>query len=60
LKGGEDKATISKALALLRADEQLAEMETLLAFFATFVITVEEVDRTVVAHPQTPFWLPAA
>ena len=36
---------IGKALALLRADEQLAEMEPLLAFFATFVMTPEEVRK---------------
>lgn len=45
LKGGDDKALVSKALALLRADERLAEMETFLAFFATFVMTSEEVRK---------------
>ncbi len=43
LKGGDNRATVGKALALLRADEQLADMETFLAFFATFVMTSEEV-----------------
>ena len=45
LKGGDDQVAIGKALALLRADEQLAEMEPLLAFFATFVMTQEEVRK---------------
>ena len=45
LKGGDDEVAIGKALALLRADEQLAEMEPLLAFFATFVMTPEEVRK---------------
>ena len=45
LKGGDDPVTIGKALALLRADEQLAEMESLLAFFATFVMTLEEIGK---------------
>ncbi len=42
LKGGDDKAIVQKALAQLRADEQLADMETFLALFATFVMTPEE------------------
>ena len=45
LKGGDDEVAIGKALALLRADKQLAEMEPLLAFFATFVMTPEEVRK---------------
>ena len=45
LQGGDDQVTIGKALALLRADVQLAEMWPLLAFFATFVMTPEEVRR---------------
>ena len=43
LKGGDSEATINKALALLRADATIAEMEPLLAFFATFVMTPDEV-----------------
>ena len=43
LRGGDDLDTVRKALALLRADERLAEMEPLLAFFATFVMTPEHV-----------------
>lgn len=45
LRGGDDKELVGKALALLRADERLAEMETFLAFFATFVMTPDEVRK---------------
>ena len=45
LKGGDNPLVIRKALARLREDEQLADMEALLAFFATFVMTPEEVLR---------------
>jgi predicted transposase YdaD len=38
LKGGEDESTIREALRILRTDNQLEELETVLAFFATFVI----------------------
>ncbi|WP_414561838.1 MULTISPECIES: Rpn family recombination-promoting nuclease/putative transposase [unclassified Anabaena] len=38
LKGGEDESTIREALQMLRADEQLNQFETVLAFFATFVL----------------------
>ncbi|TVP61108.1 MAG: transposase [Nodularia sp. (in: Bacteria)] len=38
LKGGEDESTIREALQILRADEQLNQLETVLAFFATFVL----------------------
>ena len=34
---------MQQALAQLRADENLAEVEPLLAFFATFVMTPDEV-----------------
>lgn len=45
LKGGDNPLIIRQALARLRQDERLADMETLLAFFATFVLTPEEVQR---------------
>ena len=45
LRGGDDQVTIGKALVLLRGDEQLAEMEFLLAFYATFVLTPEELGK---------------
>jgi predicted transposase YdaD len=38
LKGGDDESTIREALQMLRADEQLNQFETVLAFFATFVL----------------------
>ncbi|MEH2462643.1 Rpn family recombination-promoting nuclease/putative transposase [Nostoc sp.] len=38
LKGGENESTIREALQILRADEQLNQLETVLAFFATFVL----------------------
>jgi predicted transposase YdaD len=43
LRGGDDKATVGKALAQLRAGDQLADMETFLAFWATFVMTLDEI-----------------
>lgn len=48
LKGGEDETIIREALRLLKADEQLNQLETVLAFFATFVLDsalVQEIMR---------------
>ncbi|MBD2411241.1 transposase [Nostoc calcicola FACHB-389] len=48
LKGGENEVIIREALQILRADEQLNQLETVLAFFATFVIEsalVQEIMR---------------
>ncbi|MBC1235583.1 Rpn family recombination-promoting nuclease/putative transposase [Nostoc sp. 2RC] len=48
LKGGENEVIIREALQVLRADEQLNQLETVLAFFATFVIEsalVQEIMR---------------
>ncbi|MBH8578394.1 Rpn family recombination-promoting nuclease/putative transposase [Nostocaceae cyanobacterium CENA369] len=48
LKGGENEVAIREALQILRADEQLNQLETVLAFFATFVIEsalVQEIMR---------------
>ncbi|MBD2690529.1 Rpn family recombination-promoting nuclease/putative transposase [Anabaena catenula] len=48
LKGGEDETIIREALRLLQADEQLNQLETVLAFFATFVLDsalVQEIMR---------------
>ncbi len=45
LKGGGSGEVLSKTVALLRADQSLAELETLLAFFATFVLDVDVVTR---------------
>ncbi|MEH2044922.1 Rpn family recombination-promoting nuclease/putative transposase [Nostoc sp.] len=48
LKGGENESTIREALRMLRADQQLNQLETVLAFFATFVLEstlVQEIMR---------------
>ncbi|MDB9375403.1 Rpn family recombination-promoting nuclease/putative transposase [Nodularia sphaerocarpa] len=48
LKGGENESTIREALQILRADEQFNQLETVLAFFATFVLDsalVQEIMR---------------
>lgn len=39
LKGGDEVAVVQQAVQLLRADEQLSELEPLLAFFASFVLS---------------------
>ncbi|WP_413175550.1 Rpn family recombination-promoting nuclease/putative transposase [Anabaena azotica] len=38
LKGGGEEATVRQALQMLRADEQLSQLETVMAFFAPFVL----------------------
>lgn len=38
LKGGAEESTVQRALQILRADEQLSQLETVMAFFATFSI----------------------
>ncbi len=38
LKGGAEESTVQRALQILRADEQLSQLETVMAFFATFVL----------------------
>ncbi|MEA5605788.1 Rpn family recombination-promoting nuclease/putative transposase [Nostoc sp. UHCC 0252] len=38
LKGGAEESTMQRALQILRADEQLSQLETVMAFFATFVL----------------------
>jgi predicted transposase YdaD len=38
LKGGNEESTIREALQMLRADENLNQLETVLAFFATLVL----------------------
>jgi predicted transposase YdaD len=48
LKGGNDESIIREALQVLRRDEQLNQLETVLAFFATFVLEsalVQEIMR---------------
>ncbi|MTJ06914.1 Rpn family recombination-promoting nuclease/putative transposase [Anabaena sp. UHCC 0204] len=38
LKGGGGESTVRQALQMLRADEKLSQLETVMAFFATFVL----------------------
>jgi predicted transposase YdaD len=38
LKGGAEESTVRRALQILRANEQLSQLETVMAFFATFVL----------------------
>jgi predicted transposase YdaD len=38
LKGGASESTVQRALQILRADEQLSQLEVVMAFFATFVL----------------------
>ncbi len=59
LKGGENESTIREALKILRADEQLNQLETVLAFFATFVLDsklVQEIMRWDMAVLQESPW----
>ena len=43
LKGGGEQAVVQRALQVLQRDEQLSELESLLAFFASFVLETEVV-----------------
>ncbi|BAY42457.1 hypothetical protein SAMD00079811_00340 [Scytonema sp. HK-05] len=45
LKGGDEVAVVQQAVQLLRADEQLSELEPLLAFFASFVLSAPLVQQ---------------
>ena len=45
LKGGGEKSVVRQAVKLLRADEQLNELEPLLAFFARFVLSTALVQQ---------------
>lgn len=38
LKGGADESTVQRALRILRADEKLNQLETVMAFFASLVL----------------------
>ena len=38
LKGGDDESAIRQALNTIRRDQDLGQLETVLAFFATFVL----------------------
>ncbi len=39
LRGGAEESVVRRALQVLRTDEQLSELEPLLAFFASFVLS---------------------
>ena len=45
LKGGNEESTVRQALQILRADQQLNELEPLLAFFASFVLDIPLVQQ---------------
>ncbi|MEG3896450.1 MULTISPECIES: hypothetical protein [unclassified Microcoleus] len=45
LKGGGEEVVVQQGVQLLRADEQLNELENLLAFFATFVLETRLVQQ---------------
>ena len=45
LKGGGEVAVIQEAVQLLQQDEQLSELESLLGFFASFVLETELVSQ---------------
>ncbi len=59
LKGGGEESTVQEALRLLRNDEKLNDLETLLAFFATFVLessVVQQIMRWDMAVLQKSPW----
>jgi predicted transposase YdaD len=59
LKGGAEETTIQQALQILRADEQLNQLETVLAFFASFVLDsglVQQIMRWDMAVLQESPW----
>ncbi len=59
LKGGGAESTVQEALRLLRSDEKLSDLETLLAFFATFVLessVVQQIMRWDMAVLQKSPW----
>lgn len=45
LKGGDEIARIERALSLLRTSPEISQLETLLAFFASFVLETDLVHR---------------
>lgn len=59
LNGGSEEAVVRQAVQLLRADEQLSELEPLLAFFASFVLStslVRQIMRWDMAVLQESPW----
>lgn len=61
LRGGGTEAAVRQAVAALRADEQLRDLEPLLAFFATFVLEsrlVRQILRwDMIVLEQSPWYL---
>lgn len=45
LRGGGEESAVRRALQVLRTDEQLSELEPLLAFFASFVLSIPLVQQ---------------
>ena len=45
LRGGGEESAVRRALQILRTDEQLSELEPLLAFFASFVLSIPLVQQ---------------
>jgi predicted transposase YdaD len=59
LKGGGKESTVRQALQMLRADEKLSQLETVMAFFATFVLDsalVQQIMRWDMAILQESPW----
>jgi predicted transposase YdaD len=59
LRGGGEESTVRRALQVLRTNEQLNELESLLAFFATFVLEtplVQQIMRWDMAVLQESPW----
>ncbi|MTJ54848.1 transposase [Anabaena sp. UHCC 0253] len=59
LKGGGGESTVRQALQMLRADEKLSQLETVMAFFATFVLDsalVQQIMRWDMAILQESPW----
>lgn len=59
LKGGGEEAVVRQAVQLLRTDQQLSQLEPLLAFFASFVLStnlVQQIMRWDMAVLQESPW----
>ena len=59
LKGGGEEAVVRQAVQLLRTEQQLSELEPLLAFFASFVLStnlVQQIMRWDMAVLQESPW----
>ena len=56
LKGGNQELLVRQALRQLQADQQLSELEPLLAFFASFVLETPLVQQIMRWGKPLPFW----